>query len=269
MNSELMYESAPLPVKKYENNKVTDSHFHFHNEGLIRWGVKELLQKFTQLEPLFSEHEVTKLYAVFLPHYKSLPDTIKDEYKGVKSGLYLVIGDEPRQKLEESGCDFDFIKIRGLLIDDPLMAQQGFMEIIDKCVKLGYDKFQVCTTTLTQNQINLLKKYTETGLKFYLVHGADSLRNSRILNKPINYEELKSEKGRLFLGTSYSIPLVFEPMENVTHAIKNGLENMLCFETNHLLNYDTRFYNAYFKSLNITIPFNPKIMRENSEAFIK
>ena len=65
MNQEFLCDVVPFHEHKDEP-KVIDSHFHFHNEGIYRWDVKELMLRFERLQPFFRKHKDARLKRIDL-----------------------------------------------------------------------------------------------------------------------------------------------------------------------------------------------------------
>jgi hypothetical protein len=227
---------------------------------------EQIIYDFNQLIPTLKKHGVSQLNAVFLPYNSGLSEKIKDLFN-IKSGLYLLIGDEPKEKLKESGSDFDFIKLHGFL-GDPLSSKEGFESIVDKCVNIGYNRFQLHTSGINDEKIMMLEKYVQSGIKFYLVHGADAIKYSRIMGEKLDTNKLKELKGNIFLGTSSFSHCYFIPLDYVTDSINLGLEKMLCFETDHVIQSPISNYKNYFKAMKETMNFNEGIFENNVKEFL-
>jgi hypothetical protein len=248
---------------------MIDAHFHFSVGSDIlesQWSNDRVLNSFQALLPQVEKHGVDTIYGIFAPFSKGLPELVKSVFPSVKTGLYLMLYDEPKEKLNEACYDFDFIKFHYHLCD-PMGVLEMFSKKVDECIKLGYTKFQLHTSALREDQLKLLNKYTESGVKFYLAHGASALnfsvncfrQNPAVLSGLINKD--------ILLGTSEFDFTVMSPLEYVTNAISLGLEDNLCFETDFSFNLGLNWYSVYFNAMSETIKPNKKIYEENAKRF--
>ena len=92
---------------------MIDSHFHMHHNFMIQKYSNTIISNmFEELIPTLEKYNVEKLNAIFLPYNVGLVNQIKEFYKGINSGIYLFLRDNPSEMIEKSKTDFDFIKIQ-------------------------------------------------------------------------------------------------------------------------------------------------------------
>ncbi|VVB75042.1 Uncharacterised protein [Candidatus Tiddalikarchaeum anstoanum] len=254
---------------------MIDSHFHFSfgsdDEDFqeLNWNNNKVLSYFNRLLPIVKEYGVSSIYGIFAYFNPGLSKEVKKIFPGLVSGLYLMLYDNVEEQLGKADSNFDFIKFH-YHIGDPLSNLDLVIEKVDKCLSLGFNKFQFHTSNLSEESLRVLNEYSKRGVNFYLAHGASALNNS-IKYGGSNASKLAGliAEGNILLGISEPTYCVMTPLEYVTNALSLGLEDNLCFETDYSFNMGKNWYDVYFKSMSETIPFNKKIYEENAKKFLK
>lgn len=250
---------------------MIDAHFHMQDPSceIKKWIMKD---RFDSLTLELKEHNITQINAIYWPYKvniwhsndcKKLGDELKDEYKDklrLNTGIQFFIKDKIWENIDfNDEPSLDFIKLHGDMLSDE--NNQKLSEFLDFFIKKDINKFQFHTGYLTDKEINKLEPYIARGIKFFLVHGAETLK------KEVDISRLQSLKGNLFLGTS-SHKCFTTQIGYVKEAIDKGLSELVCFETDANIAEPLSEYNNYLEAIKKIVPLGSRIYNENAKEFL-
>ena len=245
--------------------KIVDGHVHLHyrrkaSDEKIKEGLKKVRR-------LMEKYGVEKIAGIFAPENVNVVRELKDE--SIYPGIY--IRDlKDAENLRNAYDDFEFVKIHHWFASpDSEFLRDYVKKVIDESQKLGFKKFQIHTERIGKSFTDMLKEYIkkDKDIVFYLVHGVDSLKFDSEAAK-----EIKEMENNVLLGTFPSgYPLVY-PSHSLQYAVKSGLENLISFDSDFVLNtldYNPDFYRSCIEYVTESVGYSKKIFEENSKIFLK
>lgn len=236
---------------------IIDAHVHLHYEvpviSLIEIRIPEkheVLEAYEEFKKICKTYNVEKILGVFAsPFEEANKEMIKDPF--IYPGIYidLTIG------LEESvgGEDLEKYEFALLDIDDPSTIfvtspidekyESEVEKVVDFLKNNGIEKIQVHTDGIDENHWKIIKKLLDKDIKLYLVSGVHSIYwKKKYFESKLNPQDLLSYENCLFLGTSPPGTLFRIPHEYLGEAVKDGLENLICFESNFILRRPKKYH---------------------------
>ncbi len=246
---------------------IIDGHFHLHytiptkNESIIK-AMKKRVKKIKE------NHSLERILGVIPTENSKIVDIIRKEHSYISPGIYILV-ENYNSNLLEKIKKFDFIKINNWL-GSPFLLPEKLEELFLDSISNKIKKFQIHTSKLDEERLGLIKKYIqEYDAFFYLTHGVYA---SYHYSSKTNLNELKRLEGNLLLGTSPFWGTIAEiPNESLIKAIKDGLENLIVFESDFVLNYNEEFYRYTIESVRESVKNDKtleKILYENIKIFL-
>ncbi len=245
---------------------MRDGHFHLHYPSSRPSDV--ILRGLRKVDELKEKYNLDGIVGILTRENIPLLKEIQEKYNYIYPGLYVLVEDFNDEVLKEVK-GFKFLKLQNWL-SAPLLLPEKLEEIFNKAISEGIRKFQIHTSMLNQNQLDLLKRYIlEEDAIFYLVHGLYAIYDPF---SKVNKGELRRLEGNLFLGTSPFSGIIAEiPNERLNYALSDGLENLVVFESDFTLKHldiNPASYGSTIESVVKSIGWNDKILHENLEKFL-
>lgn len=251
-------------------NKIIDGHVHLHYN--VEALDEEIWKGVNEFQKIMKRYNVKKIAGIFRPENLRVVRNLGN--KTIYPGIYISDFDD-LESLEKACEDFKFVKIHNRLASpDSDFSRDYLKKVIDKALKLGFKKFQIYTENITNSFMDSIKSYIEKGsLIFYLVHGINSLYGDSFSDRHPDDKIIKKieelRKNVLLSSSPYSSILVY-PNKAFQYAIKDGLENLISFDSDFtlsLVSLNPNFYRNCIKNITKSIGYNRKIFEENSEIF--
>jgi hypothetical protein len=240
---------------------IIDGHFHLHY--FQRTSNSKILRQLRKIEKLKEEYSLATILSIIPVENYRIIDKLED-YDFLYPGVYILIEDY-NKRLIEKVKKFNFIKINNWL-SEPFLLVENLEKLFQDSISIGKKKFQIHTSDMNEKKLNLIERYIkEYDTKFYIPHGVYAIYKSEIPTS-----RLEKLEGNLFLGTSPSWGAIAEiPNYALIKAIEKGLENMITFESDFILNYGIEEYKYTIESVKRSIRENEKIFHENVKLFLE
>jgi hypothetical protein len=241
---------------------VIDGHFHFHYPTKTQ--DSEILSQLPRIEKIRKKNSLDKILSVIPLENSGILNYLKN-YSYFYPGVYIFIEDYKKELIEEIK-KFNFVKIQHWL-SMPYLLPENLENLFLDSISIGKKKFQIHTESINENNLGLIERFIKDyDVKIYLVHGVYALYS---YSSKITPNELRKLEGNLFLGVSPFWSMVEIPNCSLIKAVGDGLENMIVFESDFILDYKDSFYDSTLESVRNSVGENVKILNENIQRFLE
>ena len=248
--------------------KIIDGHFHVHLNSR-KAPINDIYDGLERHAEIVEEYNIEKALGVINPKHRTHVQQILVNNPYIYPGLLVYTDeyDKDPEMLENINGLFEFVKIHNWICGT-LNLIDDYPVIFDKSIENGIKKFQLHTDVIPDGLLNVLEKYVKQhNAMIYLVHGAN------VIDEPHSAEDvvprLKKLKGNVFLGTSSFHGSMSIPNDKIIAAVEVGLEDMVVFESDFVLDGRNDHYLAAIASISEGVGKSDKIFYKNIQPFLE